>query len=184
MRRAKLILIGAAALACAAPGVADAKSNFLGVHAHRGGANTGAVAAHPENSLEGFQASHKLGADVIEMDAKLTAGQLTAAASLALLRLASRDARPHVVIRGATSALSRPTRLIRLAAAVHEDGDLTTRNPGGPTPDTLATRAWQRAQAGHRGRGMARHGLMRPSTTGLPAFHWGRDRRARRPDRR
>ena len=73
MRRAKLIMIGAAALMCAAPGVADAKSNFLGVHAHRGGANTGAVAAHPENSLEGFQASHKLGADVIEMDAKLTA---------------------------------------------------------------------------------------------------------------
>jgi glycerophosphoryl diester phosphodiesterase len=73
MRRAKLIVIGAAALVCAAPGVADAKTVFAGVHAHRGGANTGAVAAHPENSLEGFQASHKLGADVIEMDAKLTA---------------------------------------------------------------------------------------------------------------
>ena len=75
-------------------------------------------------------------------------GQLTSAASLALLRLASRDARPHVVIRGATSALSRPTRLIRLASAVHEDADLTTRGPSGPTPDALATRAWQRAQAG------------------------------------
>jgi glycerophosphoryl diester phosphodiesterase len=73
MRRAKLIVIGAAALVCVAPGIADAKTNFAGVHAHRGGANTGAVAAHPENSLEGFRASHKLGADVIEMDAKLTA---------------------------------------------------------------------------------------------------------------
>jgi glycerophosphoryl diester phosphodiesterase len=73
MKNAKLIAIGAAVLACAAPGTAVAKTNFAGIHAHRGGANTGAVAAHPENSLEGFQASHKLGADVIEMDAKLTA---------------------------------------------------------------------------------------------------------------
>ncbi len=75
-------------------------------------------------------------------------GQLTAAASLALLRLASRDARPHVVIRGATSALGRPTRLIRLPGAVHEDVASSTRGPGGPTPEALATRAWQRAQAG------------------------------------
>jgi DNA-binding NtrC family response regulator len=76
-------------------------------------------------------------------------GQLSAAASLALLRLASRDSRPHVVIRGATSALSRPTRLIRLAAAVHDDGGgEMTDQAGASTPDDLATRAWQRAHAG------------------------------------
>jgi DNA-binding NtrC family response regulator len=75
-------------------------------------------------------------------------GQLTAPASLALLRLASRDARPHVVIRGATSALGRPTRLIRLAAAVHEDADLPADSATGATPDALVARAWQRARAG------------------------------------
>jgi DNA-binding NtrC family response regulator len=76
-------------------------------------------------------------------------GQLSASASLALLRLASRDARPHIVIRGATSALSRPTRLIRLPCAVHEDaGSSMPDEAGAHTPDALTARAWQRAHAG------------------------------------
>ena len=75
-------------------------------------------------------------------------GQLSAAASLALLRLASRDARPHVVIRGATSALSRTTRLIRLASAVHEDAGPSVGEAGVHTPEALTARAWQRARAG------------------------------------
>ena len=81
-------------------------------------------------------------------------GQLTAAASLALLRLASRDARPHVVIRGATSALSRPTRLIRLAAAVHEDADAV---------DTGA-RAARRRTPSPRAPGSARRPVRRTTT--------------------
>jgi glycerophosphoryl diester phosphodiesterase len=73
MRTPKLIALGATALVLAAPAPATAKTVFAGIHAHRGGANTGGVASHPENSLEGFKAAHKLGADVIELDAKLTA---------------------------------------------------------------------------------------------------------------
>ena len=73
MRRGKLIALGATALVLAAPGPATAKTAFAGIHAHRGGPNAGAVASQPENSLEAFKASHELGADVIELDAKLTA---------------------------------------------------------------------------------------------------------------
>lgn len=73
MRAPVLIAVGAAALGLAVPAPATAKTIFAGVQAHRGGPNTGAVASHPENSLEAFKAAHKLGADVIELDAKLTA---------------------------------------------------------------------------------------------------------------
>ncbi len=72
MTARKLILVGAALLMLAAPSPAVAKTLFAGIHAHRGGPNTGAIAAHPENSLEAFKASHELGADVIELDSKLT----------------------------------------------------------------------------------------------------------------
>lgn len=73
MRARKLITFGAAALALAVPPTAAAKTVFHGVHAHRGGPNTGGKAAYPENSLEAFRAAHELGADVIELDVKLTA---------------------------------------------------------------------------------------------------------------
>jgi glycerophosphoryl diester phosphodiesterase len=68
----KLIPIGAALLVLALPSSATAKTIFAGIHAHRGGPNTGAAATYPEASVQAFQASHKLGADVIELDAKLT----------------------------------------------------------------------------------------------------------------
>jgi hypothetical protein len=76
-------------------------------------------------------------------------GYLSAPATLALLRLASRDSRPHLVIRGATSVLQRPTRLVRLSSAVHED-------PGGAaedacSPELLAERAWRAAEQGGNG---------------------------------
>jgi len=69
----RLIAFGAVALAMLAPSSATAKTVFAGIHAHRGGPNTGAAASYPENSLQAFDAAHKLGADVIELDAKLTA---------------------------------------------------------------------------------------------------------------
>ena len=69
----RLIALGAAALTLTAAAPASAKTVFHGIHAHRGGPNSGAVASAPENSLEAFDASRRLGADVIELDAKLTA---------------------------------------------------------------------------------------------------------------
>ncbi len=68
-------------------------------------------------------------------------GQLSACGTLALLRLATRDARPHLLVRGATSELRHPTRLVRLADVVHEP------RTGARTPkvsiDTLAEQAWK-----------------------------------------
>ena len=72
-------------------------------------------------------------------------GHLTAAGSVALLRLASRDARPHLVIRGATRALSAPVRLAPVVAMVHEPDGTGWEAPETPTPESLAERAWQRA---------------------------------------
>jgi len=68
----KLIAIGTALLVLALPSSATAKTVFAGIHAHRGGPNTGGAATYPEASVQAFQESHKLGADVIELDAKLT----------------------------------------------------------------------------------------------------------------
>ena len=69
----RLIAFGAVALALVAPSSATATTLFDGIHAHRGGPNTGAVASYSENSAQAFDAAHKLGADVIELDSKLTA---------------------------------------------------------------------------------------------------------------
>jgi len=74
-------------------------------------------------------------------------GQLSADASVALLRLASRDARPHLVIRGATNALSRPTRLIRMASAVHDQPPGLGDGPSA-SAEALAVHAWQSAGSG------------------------------------
>ena len=43
-----------------------------GVHAHRGGPLSNGAPAQPENSLEAFRNAQRLGADVIELDAKVT----------------------------------------------------------------------------------------------------------------
>ncbi|MCC7125984.1 MAG: sigma 54-interacting transcriptional regulator [Acidobacteria bacterium] len=76
-------------------------------------------------------------------------GRVSGAAAVGLLRLASRDVRPHVVVRGATSALALSTRLVPLAASVHE-GDL----PRGTVAATrLADEAWARAERGDHGDG-------------------------------
>jgi glycerophosphoryl diester phosphodiesterase len=70
--RPKLLLgVVAAALLIAAP--AGAATPFAGVQAHRGGPLVNGKPTHHENSLEGYIAAHKLGADVIEFDVKLTA---------------------------------------------------------------------------------------------------------------
>lgn len=72
-------------------------------------------------------------------------GQLSAAGSVALLRLAGRDARPHLVIRGATRTLSSPVRLAPVAAMVH-DAESTGAEPAAMlTPGSLADRAWRQA---------------------------------------
>jgi DNA-binding NtrC family response regulator len=73
-------------------------------------------------------------------------GHLSAMATLALLRLASRDARPHLVIRGATGVLQRPLRLVRQTWAFHEGCDEAPDEHS--SPEALAERAWQAAEAG------------------------------------
>jgi len=72
-------------------------------------------------------------------------GQVTASGALGLMRLASRDARPHLVVRGATRALSPPLRLVAAPLMVHDEpsGDGNAAQP--TTPDGLAERAWHRA---------------------------------------
>ena len=72
MRRTAIAL---GALACALLPAAPvaAQTEFGGIHAHRGGPLTNGAATHPENSLEAFRNAHGLGADVIELDVKLTA---------------------------------------------------------------------------------------------------------------
>jgi glycerophosphoryl diester phosphodiesterase len=68
----RLIALTAALLALAAPAPALAATDFAGVHAHRGGPLTNGQAGHPEASLEAFESARRIGADVVEMDAKLT----------------------------------------------------------------------------------------------------------------
>ncbi len=50
-----------------------------------------------------------------------TDAHLTADASLALFKLATKDARPHLIVRGVTSDLWRP-RLVSAVMQVHESG--------------------------------------------------------------
>jgi glycerophosphoryl diester phosphodiesterase len=72
MRTVAVALVAAlAVLAGALP--ASAKTEFNGIHAHRGGPLLDGAAAQPENSLEAFRNAHAIGADVIELDVKLTA---------------------------------------------------------------------------------------------------------------
>jgi glycerophosphoryl diester phosphodiesterase len=74
MRAGSWITIGATALALGGAATASAKTDFAGVHAHRGGAMENRTPTLPENSLEAFRNAHEtIHADVIELDAKLTA---------------------------------------------------------------------------------------------------------------
>src|SRR5690606_20639300 len=69
-------------------------------------------------------------------------GRISAWGTLALLRLATRDARPHLVVRGATSALGHPTRLVRMSGVVHDAG--ATRRTPRLSADELVETAWRR----------------------------------------
>jgi DNA-binding NtrC family response regulator len=74
-------------------------------------------------------------------------GRISSSATVALFRLASRDARPHIVVRGATSRLLVGMRLVSMAGVVHEDG----AGPDVAGPAELAESVWTRVQAGDRG---------------------------------
>jgi DNA-binding NtrC family response regulator len=75
-------------------------------------------------------------------------GRLSARATLALIRLAGRDARPHLVVRGATSEFP-PARLVRAASAVHEDPPAALERLARQlTPETLAAQAWDLSGCG------------------------------------
>jgi two-component system response regulator HydG len=72
-------------------------------------------------------------------------GQVPGAGAVALLRLATRDARPHIVIRGATGGLSVPTRLAPVSAMIHDQGSADWEPPEDSTCESLAGRAWRAA---------------------------------------
>jgi DNA-binding NtrC family response regulator len=72
-------------------------------------------------------------------------GQVPAYGALGLLRLAGRDARPHLVIRGATRTLSAPFRIIAAPTMVHEDAGVAWTDEQVASPEGLADRAWRRA---------------------------------------
>ena len=72
MWRRRIIAAVMAAGVLAAAGPALAKTEFAGIQAHRGGPLTDGAASHPENSLEAFRNAHAIGADVVELDVKLT----------------------------------------------------------------------------------------------------------------
>lgn len=76
-------------------------------------------------------------------------GQLSSAATLGLLHLATRDARPHVVVRGATNALGTSGRLIRQPFTVHEGDDEAGWRQGSVEPAAnLADQAWRDVEDG------------------------------------
>ncbi len=64
---------------------------------------------------------------------------LTADASLALFKLATKDARPHLIVRGVTSDLWRP-RLVSAVMQVHESGPAAAADSADST-GSLAARA-------------------------------------------
>ena len=74
--------------------------------------------------------------------------QLPAAGAAALIRLAGRDARPHIVVRGATRSLSIPVRLTPASAMVHEQGSSEFHSSEAPPAESLADQAWQAAVEG------------------------------------
>ena len=73
MTARSLIALGAATLALLVPATATAKTDFAGVHAHRGGPNPAGQGIYPESSIEAFKAADDLRVDVVEIDVKLTA---------------------------------------------------------------------------------------------------------------
>jgi DNA-binding NtrC family response regulator len=73
-------------------------------------------------------------------------GQLSAQGTRALVRLGVRDVRPHVVVRGATSELSRPSRLVRPSWTLHETSRGRPARDRLPGPDDLAEQAWGLSQ--------------------------------------
>jgi DNA-binding NtrC family response regulator len=77
-------------------------------------------------------------------------GQVTASGALSLLRLARRDTRPHLVIRGATRALHSPLRLIAAPSMIHEGAGDSWPADTARSSESLADDAWCRS-AGERG---------------------------------
>jgi DNA-binding NtrC family response regulator len=85
-------------------------------------------------------------------------GPLSPEATIALFRLATRDARPHVIVRASVSEHLVPSRLIVAPAAVHESalpaydeaGDETEAAAAETTddPEALASRAGKLLEAG------------------------------------
>jgi DNA-binding NtrC family response regulator len=80
-------------------------------------------------------------------------GHLPGSAAVALLRLATRDQRPHLIVRGVTSQGPWRSRLMNAPARVHEAID--TAPAERETPEALARRALALADSGPAAQGEA-----------------------------
>jgi glycerophosphoryl diester phosphodiesterase len=120
---------------------ATAETAFAGVHPHRGGANAGGRAVLPENSLEAFREAHRLGADVMELDVKLTRDGVPVVIHDATL---DRTTNCSGEVRSRTAAdLAEGCRIDTIGS-----GDLLVRvdGPGVPVPPLADVLAWAKAE--------------------------------------
>ncbi len=113
---------------------------------------------------------------------------LSAEATIALFRLATRDARPHVIVRRAVGEHFGPTRLVVAPASVHETAPRTFDEPAEAdaagsadaidTPEMLPSRAGRLLDAGRvaDAEACARWGVLlvarRRRTTRRAVRHW------------
>jgi DNA-binding NtrC family response regulator len=84
-----------------------------------------------------------------------TDSHISSDAAVALFRLATRDARPHLIVRAATGDLTWRTRMVALPMQVHEDPQMSTVADGDHpdvgflhSPDALIVRARELHAAG------------------------------------
>jgi glycerophosphoryl diester phosphodiesterase len=141
MRRGASIAFGALALALIATAPAAAKTEFAGIHAHRGGPLTDGAATHPENSLEAFRNAHAIGADVIELDTKLTADGVPVVMHDGTLDRTTNCSGP---VRARTAAdLAASCRIDTIGT---EDKIAPASGPGVAIPPLADVLAWARAE--------------------------------------
>ena len=136
--------IGAAAmatLALAAASPAVAKTEIHGIHAHRGGPLTNGEPTHPENSLEAFRNAHAIGADVVELDTKLTADGVPVAMHDATLDRTTNCDGPVRVRTAADLAANCRIDTIGVGAKT-----APAPNGGVPIPPLADVLAWARAE--------------------------------------
>jgi glycerophosphoryl diester phosphodiesterase len=137
----QLLTLAVAALMLVTAAPASAKTLFPGIHAHRGGPLTNGQATHPENSLEAFRNAHALGADVIELDAKLTSDNVPVIMHDATL---DRTTNCAGTVRSRTAAdLAANCRIDTLGT---DDKIVPASGPGVAIPTLAEVLAWAKSE--------------------------------------